>query len=87
MCTTFYYVLFRYLIKNLIIKVGVLMYSVFGERDNKIMHINYILPIENGLKCNCICPSCGAKLIARTLGKKNKKCFAHMGNSNCISGL
>ncbi|WP_315069372.1 hypothetical protein [uncultured Clostridium sp.] len=63
------------------------MYSVFGERENKIIHIDDITPNENGIKCNCICPSCGEKLVARTLGKKNKKCFAHLGNSNCINSI
>ncbi|MBN1054910.1 hypothetical protein DVW05_06040 [Clostridium botulinum] len=63
------------------------MYFVFGERDNKIIHIDEISPSENGLKCNCICPSCGEKLKANTLGTHNKKYFSHKGNSNCINGL
>lgn len=63
------------------------MYFVFGERDNKIIHIDEISPSENGLKCNCICPSCGEKLKANTLGTHNKKYFSHKGNSNCINSL
>lgn len=63
------------------------MYFVFGERDNKIIHIDEITPNENGLKCNCICPSCGEKLKANTLGMHNKKYFSHKGNSNCVNGL
>ncbi|NSB15174.1 hypothetical protein [Clostridium beijerinckii] len=63
------------------------MYFVFGERDNKIIHIDEITPSENGLKCNCICPSCGEKLKANALGTHNKKYFSHKGNSNCINGL
>lgn len=63
------------------------MYFVFGERDNKIIHIDDIVPSENGAKCNCVCPACGEKLEARTLGNKNKKCFAHKANSNCDGGI
>lgn len=63
------------------------MYFVFGERDNKIIHIDEITPSENGLKCNCICPSCGEKLKANTLGTHNKKYFSHKGNSNCINSF
>lgn len=63
------------------------MYSVFGERNNNIIHIDDIIPSENGLKCNCVCPNCREKLIAKTLGKKNKKCFSHIGNSNCVGSL
>lgn len=63
------------------------MYFVFGERDNKIIHIDEITPSENGLKCNCICPSCGEKLKANTLGTHNKKYFSHKGNSNCVNSL
>lgn len=63
------------------------MYFVFGERDNKIIHIDEITPSENGLKCNCLCPSCGEKLKANTLGTHNKKYFSHKGNSNCVNSL
>lgn len=63
------------------------MYFVFGERDNKIIHIDKITPDEDGFKCNCICPSCGEKLKANTLGAHNKKYFSHKGNSNCINSL
>ncbi|MGG7177187.1 hypothetical protein ACQPU1_06335 [Clostridium paraputrificum] len=63
------------------------MYFIFGERDNKIIHIDEITPNENGLKCNCICPFCGEKLKASTLGTHNKKYFSHKGNSNCINNL
>ncbi len=64
------------------------MYStVFGERDDKIIHIDEIISSENGFKCNCVCPACGEKLVARTLGNKNKKCFAHEANSNCDGGI
>lgn len=67
---------------------GDVLYStVFGERDNKIIHIDDIIPSENGVKCNCVCPACGEKLVARTLGNKNKKCFAHKANSNCDGGI
>ncbi len=63
------------------------MYSVFGERNNKIIHIDDITPDENGLRCNCICPHCKEKLIAKTLGKKNRGYFCHVGNTNCTKSL
>lgn len=64
-----------------------LLNSVFGERNNIIVHIDDIGNSENGLKCNCMCPVCGEKLIAKSMGEKNKKHFSHVGNSNCVSGL
>ena len=43
----------------------------------------YIDDVENGLLCNCTCPTCGSKLIARNEGKKNKHHFAHYSNVEC----
>lgn len=53
----------------------------FGLRDNKPIHISEISDQEKGLKCNCICPQCGQRLIAR-LGNKKVRHFAHH-NENC----
>ncbi|MCR4716705.1 MAG: hypothetical protein K5656_05950 [Lachnospiraceae bacterium] len=41
--------------------------------------------VKNGLKCECLCPSCGSQLIARK-GEKNIWHFAHHGESDCNSG-
>lgn len=43
----------------------------------------YIDDVENGLDCNCSCPACGGKLIARNEGKKNKHHFAHYNKAEC----
>ena len=41
----------------------------YGLKDEKLFHIK---AVENGLKCNCICPSCGQFLIAVNNIKCNK---------------
>lgn len=33
----------------------------YGQKEGKITHVSNV---ENGLKCNCICPSCHKKLVA-----------------------
>ena len=53
----------------------------FGMREDKIVHISEIPEEERGLNCNCTCPNCGDRLIAR-LGPVNEHCFAHE-NSEC----
>lgn len=42
----------------------------FGLRDNKIINISSITPVENGENCGCVCPGCGRVFIANTLGKR-----------------
>ena len=41
--------------------------------------------VESGLKCGCICPSCGEPLIARK-GAKRMHHFAHYSGHNCEYG-
>lgn len=57
----------------------------FGVRDNKIVHISEILPDEKGLKCNCICPKCGERLIAK-MGPVRIRHFSH-SNVECRNAL
>lgn len=57
----------------------------FGLRDGKLIHISEIAAEQNGLKCNCICPECGEKLVARK-GNIRVHHFAH-NNENCINPL
>lgn len=57
----------------------------FGLRNEKLVHISELNKEERGLKCNCNCPSCGDKLIAR-MGKQNINHFAH-SNSDCKNGV
>jgi hypothetical protein len=37
----------------------------YGLRAEKLVHISEIKPEESGLKCNCVCPSCGERLQAK----------------------
>ena len=41
--------------------------------------------VESGLKCGCICPSCGEPLVARK-GAKRMHHFAHYSGHNCEYG-
>lgn len=41
--------------------------------------------VKNGLRCGCVCPACGAKLIARQ-GQKVAYHFAHYKISDCGHG-
>ena len=38
----------------------------------KTSEMKYASTVENGLDCNCICPKCGGKLVARNRGLKKK---------------
>lgn len=42
----------------------------------------HISEVQSGLECNCICPSCGERLVAK---KGNQKIhhFAHMNHADC----
>ena len=51
--------------------------------DNRFMYIN---DVPNGLECNCICPGCKEKLIAKNDGKVREHHFAHASNKECITG-
>jgi hypothetical protein len=49
---------------------------VFGERtDGTIAHIS---EVSSGLGCNCVCPGCGTRLVARKGDKKDHH-FGHYG--------
>ena len=47
--------------------------------DNKVVSIE---DVSSGSECNCVCPECGTKLIARK-GNHNDHHFAHESYSNC----
>lgn len=46
---------------------------IYGLKDDKLIHIN---DAQQGRECNCICPNCGANLVAKK-GKINEHHFAH----------
>lgn len=58
----------------------------FGLRDGDLINISEITEQFNGRKCNCVCPSCGDKLEARTLGTKVRPYFSHI-TKNCGMGF
>ena len=49
------------------------------NQEGRLVHIE---DVPRGLECNCVCPECGVKLIARK-GKKNQKHFAHANGADC----
>ncbi len=53
------------------------MDKAISIETGEIILIFDILPEKNGKKCNCVCIACQRPLIARTLGTKRRKCFAH----------
>ena len=48
----------------------------YAIRDDKMIHINDLSPLEQGKKCNCKCPHCEGAFIAR-MGEKRIRHFAH----------
>lgn len=55
---------------------------IYALKNNEIVHIS---EVENGLACDCVCPSCGEKLVAKK-GDKVVHHFAHKSNLNCEYG-
>lgn len=51
----------------------------YGLQNNKIIHIK---DVDSGLMCGCVCPGCGARLIARK-GDIKEHHFAHEDGSDC----
>ncbi len=56
----------------------------YARTENKLMvHIQDVRP---GLACNCYCPACGSRLIARK-GRRNAHHFAHYRKPECTYAL
>jgi ssDNA-binding Zn-finger/Zn-ribbon topoisomerase 1 len=55
---------------------------VYAIKDGELVHIS---KVEGGLKCDCICPSCNATLVARK-GTKVMHHFAHHNADMCKYG-
>ncbi len=54
----------------------------FGLREDKIVAVGELSPNERGLKCGCVCPVCGGRVVAR-LGEKKQPHFAHYQATDC----
>jgi len=48
------------------------------------MHVDVV---KNGFKCECVCPSCKERLIAKNGGKIQTHHFAHASGTDCAYGL
>ncbi len=55
----------------------------YGLRDDKLLTIE---DVESGLKCNCVCPTCKKRLIARK-GEIKEHHFAHDKGDDCGQGV
>lgn len=55
---------------------------IYALKDDSIVSIS---EVESGLRCDCICPACGERLIAKK-GKKMMHHFAHYSGINCEYG-
>ena len=53
----------------------------FAIRGKRVVHISELSEDERGLKCNCICPNCNERVVAK-LGEINIHHFAHY-NKEC----
>lgn len=52
----------------------------YGKASNgRLVHVD---EVQRGLACKCICPECGAKLVARK-GEKKQHHFAHASGADC----
>ncbi|HEY8781406.1 MAG TPA: competence protein CoiA family protein [Mucilaginibacter sp.] len=55
----------------------------FGLQNGQLVDIS---SVESGLACNCVCPSCGQRLVAKK-GDWNQHHFAHHNNVECFGAL
>jgi hypothetical protein len=55
----------------------------FGLRGGQLLGVE---EVNSGLACDCICPQCGARLIARK-GQENRHHFAHYQQTACEGAL
>ena len=50
------------------------------DSNERLVHVD---DVPSGLACNCVCPECGAQLIARK-GEKRQNHFAHANGADCV---
>ena len=55
----------------------------FGQRsDGRLVEVSQV---DRGLACNCHCPACGERLLAKK-GELNVQLFSHLPGSDCATG-
>ena len=55
----------------------------YGLKDNQLVSIH---DVQKGLDCECVCPACKTRLLAKK-GDKNIHHFAHYRGQDCPNGL
>lgn len=50
------------------------------DKNGNLVHVDNV---NNGLKCECVCPKCKSELNAKNEGKKKIHHFAHKADSDC----
>lgn len=58
-------------------------YLQFALRNNELVSIN---DVPSGLECGCVCPECGAMLVAKK-GSRRMHHFSHYQVAECESGI
>jgi len=63
-----------------------LLFGLYTDASQNIFDaLKHISEVRKGKKCQCRCPACGAKLIAKK-GRRKKHHFAHYFVSECAAG-
>lgn len=57
-------------------------HMIYGLKNGNLVSID---EVDKGLQCDCICPACGEKLIAKK-GEKRVHHFAHISGNSCEYG-
>jgi competence CoiA-like predicted nuclease len=55
---------------------------IFALNNNELVHVS---EVPSGLECECFCPACNAKLVAKK-GEKTIHHFAHYKSEECKYG-
>lgn len=55
---------------------------IYALQNGSIVNVS---DVESGLKCSCVCPACGERLVAKK-GDKMMHHFAHYSGANCAYG-